>query len=69
MKENNKHNMTRRNPDGQTYRIPLVNGVSFRLDSTSMIPAVFGEIANRLGAYEKLGKEPEELEELLKKTV
>lgn len=59
--------MTRLNPDGRTYRIPLVNGANCQLDSGPTIPCFTGSIANRLGAYESLGLEPEELEALIKR--
>ena len=59
-------NYTRLNPDGISYRIPLINGIDCRIDGTSQIPCVFGKISNRLGAYERIGIEPEEIERILK---
>lgn len=55
------------NPDRKTYRISLIEGRTFRIDGSSMVPCIFGSIADRVGAYERLGFEPEELEEILKR--
>lgn len=58
--------LTRINPDGRTYRAPLVNGADIRMDGTSTVPCVFGSIINRLGEFEALGVEPEDLRRILK---
>lgn len=55
------------NPDGKSYRVSLINGRTFRLDGSSMVPCIFGSVADRIGHYERLGYEPEELEEILKR--
>ena len=58
--------MTRLNPDRTTYRAPLINGVTCKLDSGPMIACITGTIVDRLGEYEKYDIEPEEIGELLK---
>lgn len=60
-------NVTRMNPDGRTFRVPLEKAGEFRVLSVETSQAIFGDIVNRLGAFEKLGKEPEELEKICKK--
>lgn len=57
--------MTRLNPDGRTYRAPLINGTDFRIDGGS-IPCMFGTIVNRLGEFEALGVEPDDIRRILK---
>ena len=39
-------NMTRLNPDGRTYRIPLLDGVTCKFDSGPMIACIMGTIAD-----------------------
>lgn len=56
-------NMTRPNKGG-TYRIPMTVVGEFRFLSHGDTQAIFGDVADRLGRYEKLG-EPEELERIL----
>lgn len=56
--------LTRKNPNG-SYRIPMCNQKSLRLEWQQEDLTVFGEVANLLGAYEDLGT-VEELKELQK---
>ncbi len=59
--------MTRLNPDRMSYRVPLIDGATFRFDSGPAIACVMGTVVDRLGEFEKFGIEPEELGELLKR--
>lgn len=59
--------MTRLNPDRTTYRAPLINGVTCKLDSGPMIACITGTIIDRLGEFEKFDLEPDELGEILKR--
>lgn len=56
--------LTRKNPSG-SYRIPMCNQKTLRLEWQMDDLTVFGEIADRLGAYEDLGT-VDELRELQK---
>lgn len=51
----------RKNPNG-TYRI-LLSGLEVRIDSTAQETALFGDIANALGAYLDTGLTPKEIEQ------
>lgn len=57
--------LTRINPDGVTYRVPMEIAGEFRIMSDHYNTCIMGDIINRLAAYEKLG-EPEEIEIRLK---
>ena len=59
--------LTRLNPDRTTYRVPLINGATCKLDSGPTIACITGTIVDRLGEFEKFELEPEEIEELLKR--
>ncbi len=58
--------MTRSNPDGITYRLPLSNHGSVRIDSYGHSLALFGDCIDKLGAYEKSGLSPSEVMRLSK---
>lgn len=53
--------MTRQNPDGITFRLPLSNHGSVRIDSYGHSLAIFGDCIDKLGAYEKSGLTPDEV--------
>lgn len=55
--------LTRINPDGVTYRVPLDMAGEFRVIADSYNTCIMGDIINRLGEYEKLGS----LEEIARK--
>lgn len=59
--------LTRINPDGVTYRVPLEVAGEFRVIADSYNMCIMGDIINKLGQYEKLG-EPEEIERKIKNT-
>jgi hypothetical protein len=58
--------LTRRNPN-HTYRIPMADQKTIRLEWQQGSLNVFGELADRLGQYEDLGT-VEELMELKRTT-
>lgn len=53
-------NMTQPNRDG-SYRIPIHRGGTFHLEDN----AITGDIANRLGSFESLSLEPEQLKKIV----
>ncbi len=57
--------LTRKNPDG-SFRIPMMNGISLRIENQQDMSVLFGTIADKLGAYEALGT-PEEISRILAK--
>lgn len=57
--------LTVKNPNGKTYRIPASSAGSVRMACQQDQTVLYGNIADRLGAYEDLGL-PEEFAELLK---
>lgn len=54
-------NMTHPNGKSGTYRVPLQRAGEIRIDDG----AVFGDIVNRLGSFESLSMEPEQLKKVL----
>ena len=58
--EAKKNAITRINPDGVTYRLPMFQDMSCRLEVQNGLPVLFGSIVDLLGKYEQLGT-PEEL--------
>lgn len=57
--------LTVKNPNGKTYRIPASRAGSVRMEWQQDQTVLYGNIADRLGAYENLGSS-EEFAELLK---
>ena len=57
--------LTVKNPNGKTYRIPASRVGSVRMEWQQDQTVLYGNIADRLGAYEDL-RSPEEFAELLK---
>lgn len=57
--------MTRINPDGVTYRVPVELAGRFTLSSAEYNGAFLGDIVDRLGKYEAIGLEPEELKRMI----
>lgn len=57
--------MTHINPDGVTYRVPVEQAGHFTLSSAEFNGAFLGDIVDRLGRFEELGLEPEELRRLI----
>lgn len=66
---NNFRNMTLINPDGKTHRVMVTASAKNTRILTTPYGEVelYGEIADRLGAYEKICMEPDALFEMLKK--
>ena len=56
--------LTVKNPNGKTYRIPASRARSVRMEWQQDQTVLYGNIADRLGAYEDLGSS-EEFAELL----
>lgn len=56
--------MTIPNPDGKTFRIPLVRAGHIRITANETSDAIFGDVVDRLAAYESLG-EPEEIQKII----
>lgn len=59
--------LTRRNPDGMTYRVPLLHGVRVTISGDDHALAVLGDISDKLGMYEDTGFSIKELRELKEK--
>lgn len=57
--------MTRKNPDGKTYRLPLNQNGEFHIDGMGHAMAAFGDAVDKLGKIEDwfTMKELEELSE------
>ena len=53
--------MTLKNPNDQGYRIPISHSGTLRIESTETFSDIFGDVANRLGEYEDLDMEPDEI--------
>lgn len=53
--------MTQRNPSGTTYRLPLCRAGQFRVEHGHGQADIYGDPINRLGQFEDLGLEPEEI--------
>ena len=53
--------MTRINPDGRTYRLPLMDNGTLRIDGSK---TAFGDAIDKLGMYEASGFSVKELAEL-----
>ncbi len=61
------HNrMTRGNPDGRTYRLPLNVGGEFRIIGEGVSMAAFGDAVDKLGQIEDMFT-MKELEELYRR--
>lgn len=58
--------MTRKNPDGRTYRLPLNDNGTFRVEGHGCSMAVFGDAIDKLGRIEALGFTEKELQEIAK---
>ena len=56
--------MTRINPDGRTYRLPLMDNGTLRIDGSKTSLAAFGDAIDKLGMYEAPGFSVKELAEL-----
>lgn len=52
--------LTRKNPNVNTYRLPLMTNSGFRAENQGGQLTLFGDLVDKLGRYEDLG-EPEEL--------
>lgn len=59
--------MTRKNPNVDTYRLPLSDNGSIRIDGYGHSMAVFGDAIDKLGKYEDTGLTPEEVLKLKKR--
>lgn len=59
--------LTRLNPDGMTYRVPLSHSGTIKIDGTENTLAVFGDCIDKLGMYEATGFTVKELQELQEK--
>lgn len=59
--------MTRKNPNVDTYRLPITDNGSIRIDGYGRSMAVFGDAIDKLGKYEDTGLTPEEIQELKKR--
>lgn len=59
--------MTRINPDGRTYRLPLMDNGTLRIDGSKTSLAAFGDAIDKLGMYEASGFSVKELAELKEK--
>lgn len=58
--------ITIKNAGGSTYRVAIEKAGNFSIESLGMNVAFRGNIIDKLGRYEDLGLEPEELEKLIK---
>lgn len=56
--------MTRLNPDGITYRLPLDRSGTMRIEGDGGRMAAFGDAVDKLGQIEALGFSMKELREL-----
>lgn len=54
-------NMTQPNGRSGTFRVPITRAGETRIEDS----AVFGDIVNRLGSFESLSMEPEQLKKVL----
>lgn len=59
--------MTRKNPNVDTYRLPLSDNGSIRIDGYGHSMAVFGDAIDKLGKYEDTGLTPEKVLKLKKR--
>lgn len=59
--------MTRLNPDGKSYRLPLMGNGELRIDGYGNSLAAFGDFVDKLGMYEASGFTVKELQELKEK--
>ena len=53
--------MTLKNPNNQGYRIPMSRAGTLRIESNGRFSDIFGDMVNRLGQFEDLGMEPDEI--------
>ena len=58
---------TRKNPNNRGYRIPFINQVEMRITTNANYVTITGDLVDKLGEYEALGYEPEELKEIINK--
>ena len=61
--------MTRKNPNGRNYRVPLMCLENFELKRDKMNEGIFGDLADRLGIYEDCLTLEEAMEYAKKKQV
>lgn len=58
--------MTVKNPNANTYRVPVEKLDTFRIESAGLNTAFMGTMVDKLGKYEDIGLTPEEIKEIIK---
>lgn len=53
--------MTIKNPSGQGYRLPISRSGTWHIKNDGRFSDIFGDPINRLGEYEDLGMDPDEI--------
>lgn len=53
--------MTLKNPSDNGYRLPFSRSGEWRMENKGQFSDIYGDPINRLGQYEDLGMEPDEI--------